>query len=473
MGPGRSSVDFLARTHVAGALFDNGLPNGTEVTQEMDQLFSEFKRMLYSNRDLLLAARRSRSQDGYTTGPLSPCDAAACVFGGVIDLEDGSTLTLVNAYEMAFTPEKIKSAWSKCGYVPATRNGLKSDAVRFEVEDCIDVEIGEDMDPQAVLLEYLEKDNHEVVAKLEEKGYKLAKEGKRFIKRLSVEQIQGREAVRTAPNTRERQDALAKAHRAGQYFHIMNGGGVLNCADLLIGLERKEMAKKADEMRKEKEAILKSSLVLEEAQAVLLKPESSWLRPDFILAIKSKIAEHSNDVPKGGWSKILVKDMKELWITRFKALPGIVVNQWDDEKETELRRLSSGQINSVQETAVYGRSLEKNEQSVIYRFKAMGPESQQRILQECKAYLRSSRMVDPEEEEASISTTSSQNDEEVSVSTTSSQNDEEAAINEPLSPVSTGKGDESSTTSSSAEEVQDADKVHVVPQPRRSHRHLV
>ena len=52
-GPGRMNKDFLAIARSHGFYFLPGLPNGTELGQEMDQAFAEFKAILEENRDLL------------------------------------------------------------------------------------------------------------------------------------------------------------------------------------------------------------------------------------------------------------------------------------------------------------------------------------------------------------------------------------------------------------------------------------
>ena len=52
-GPGRMNKEFLAIARSHGFYFLPGLPNGTELGQEMDQVFAEFKGILEENRDLL------------------------------------------------------------------------------------------------------------------------------------------------------------------------------------------------------------------------------------------------------------------------------------------------------------------------------------------------------------------------------------------------------------------------------------
>ena len=50
---GRISVDFVSGVFLNGFRFFPGLPNGTEAGQEMDQLFTAFQQVLYSNQDKL------------------------------------------------------------------------------------------------------------------------------------------------------------------------------------------------------------------------------------------------------------------------------------------------------------------------------------------------------------------------------------------------------------------------------------
>jgi hypothetical protein len=58
-GPGRMATEFLAETADEGMYFFPGLPNATEIGEEMDQLFAAFKTCTYKNRDKLYGARVS------------------------------------------------------------------------------------------------------------------------------------------------------------------------------------------------------------------------------------------------------------------------------------------------------------------------------------------------------------------------------------------------------------------------------
>ena len=52
-GPGRMNKEFLAIARSHGFYFLPGLPNGTALGQEMDQVFAEFMAILEENRALL------------------------------------------------------------------------------------------------------------------------------------------------------------------------------------------------------------------------------------------------------------------------------------------------------------------------------------------------------------------------------------------------------------------------------------
>lgn len=56
-GPGRFGVEFNAQARLDGFYHFPGTPNGTEVGQEMDQLFAYLKSLIYSNMDRIEKGR--------------------------------------------------------------------------------------------------------------------------------------------------------------------------------------------------------------------------------------------------------------------------------------------------------------------------------------------------------------------------------------------------------------------------------
>ena len=81
-GPGRQTSQFLSRAKVEGIDIAPGLPNGTEMGQEMDQLFGPFKNSIYRNRKKLINEK----------GKLNKSDIGHIVFGGDVTLDDGKII---------------------------------------------------------------------------------------------------------------------------------------------------------------------------------------------------------------------------------------------------------------------------------------------------------------------------------------------------------------------------------------------
>ena len=253
-----TGIEFLSRTHIVGASFFPGMPNSTEIMQEMDQVFGQFKTAIYNNRTSLYEARMNARG---LSANLTHVDIGWLIFGGNITIApsqgspNGSVLPLVNAFTKYLSHEHLLKAYKKCGYYPATRAPLRSERMRYEIVECglddspdLDSELDIAERATIELLEWFETKNHEIVEKLVSKGYKLATEARRFVNRITKEQVNARDALRTEPGTRERQDALAKARYSGDHFFI--DGGVMNSADLLIGKARQQMTQSAKMMQK-------------------------------------------------------------------------------------------------------------------------------------------------------------------------------------------------------------------------------
>ena len=127
-GPGRMYPELQQRLRARGFHMFPGVPNGTEVGQEMDQLHAYCKSLSYKNREELIKARTAANPDN--TSPLSLADVGWLIFGGKVPLSDGSSVTLVPAFNMAFDKAHLDRAKAKCGYYPSTRAALKSAKVR-------------------------------------------------------------------------------------------------------------------------------------------------------------------------------------------------------------------------------------------------------------------------------------------------------------------------------------------------------
>ena len=122
-GPGRWDEYFRTVARSYGVYFYPGLPNGTELGQEMDQLYSLAKTLMEKNCDKLW---RARCEFLASKAQTTTWDLPWIVFGGEIELENGKKVQLSNAFNEAFAPARLDRAATKCGYVPATRCLLNS-----------------------------------------------------------------------------------------------------------------------------------------------------------------------------------------------------------------------------------------------------------------------------------------------------------------------------------------------------------
>ena len=252
-----AGIEFLSRTRIEGAYFFPGMPNATEVLQEMDRMFSAWKAGVYRNRQALWEAMPRE---------LRITDIGLLIFGGEIPIEgndddddddsNGNMLVLEDTVELYLSSDHMKSALLKCGFIPATRSALSSDRMRVEIKDAelnVDVDHSDiDLVSDAIneLIEHFEIRNHRLVEMLVEKGYYYSVDARRFVKRITKEQTAGRDAhICTKLGTRERQDLLAKTNIAGIFFQITEGGWVKNSSDFLLGRERKLMKDAAVKMK--------------------------------------------------------------------------------------------------------------------------------------------------------------------------------------------------------------------------------
>ena len=353
------------------------------------------KGSVYRNRAELYKARFKVHGARAT---LTQHDIGHIIFGGTVEIMDEvgdgathvvATVELEKAFELYMSPEHIQAAREKCGYCPATRRSLESDRVRHEVIENYDGEVDPEADTYGLLLDTLESQNHACVARLVEKGYFLASEGKRYVKRITASQIEGRDAHKTLPNTRERQDALMACSTAGQFFWFTDGGYVMNCTDMLLARERREMKVRAKPMETQKKLLAKYASIVADAKNVFAKPYGKWTGSDFKTAIKYKQGHNPQQVVKGmhSWG---VSKLKEFYESTYKGKGrSDPTEEWTPAMETELSRLLNGEINDVQESVIYSRALKTQNAFLATKLKTMTSSRRKQILGEVFAGLPS------------------------------------------------------------------------------------
>ena len=254
----------------------------------------------------------------------------------------------------------IASARKKCGYVPATRASLKSNKLRHELIETPQGEIDLDsVDPTSLLLHNIELLNHQMVARLEGKGYTLAKDLKRSASRVSAAAVTSRQNAVTEPGTTARQKLLMKATTAGSFFKVTNGGIPMNCDDCLIALEMKCYEKDIAKLEKQKANAGSYKKLEDNADEVLQKKGSDytkWNKGDLVNMIRWKDPERTLT----GLRKQDPQDLKILWDTTISAMEP-PTSRWrkKDQKLLEKMKngLETGDVGPVDKTGIYKRAV--------------------------------------------------------------------------------------------------------------------
>lgn len=370
-GPGRSGDIFLVDVRRDGLVSFPGLPNGSEDTQEADQLIAAIKAGVYRNRDSLYAAR-------CTVGCKNPDvrhdDLPLLLMGGTVEIEDGTVVELENSYLNGLTREKIKRAKDKCGYHPSTHAALSNERIRISIgeEDAPN----ECPDPYGELCATLEAQNKKDVEFLEQRGYKKASTLRRELLRVTTEQSEGRERGVSFPDgSRELQDALAKTKRPGEFFRLTNGGAPMNCDMVLIGKARQEMLRLADKEEARKHKIEAWQKHREVAYAIFETDGVDVAPTDLIVpTLKSLIRFKQGPYPKApNNEKVTVSKgpLIELWISKYHQLPEPKVEDWTDADDENIETLRAGDVGRLEETELYKRSYQREQECLATRLGAL------------------------------------------------------------------------------------------------------
>ena len=387
MGPGRFNQMFLAQTSELGLKIFPGLPNGTEVCQELDQNFSAMKTKIYSNRDMLYHARCRIL--GIANAKVSFEDAGYLLFGGNVRITNHHTgetesIELPFSYITGLSRANLQSSRRKCGYWPATRASLFSDQVAVDLlleepssgntsadEDGLSEE--DLVDPFQSLLKETRDLNHEVVERLVRKGYKLAVEAKRNLEEVNADDVQSAmELVYTEPHTRERQDQLQTVSRAGQFFKYTFGGDILNSSDFLIAMERKSMKKEYEKLKKRKQLVLSyHNDIVPAARLVFEKSYHKWTTQNFFHAIKYKQGIDVSCKEEKIVTSMKKPHLKKVYEEFYQGCKrSTLVKEglkWGEEQEHRLNNCERGVIDDLRETAIFGKAIDANNEYVVAR----------------------------------------------------------------------------------------------------------
>ena len=301
-------------------------------------------------------------------------DLPIIIFGGEFTRSDGTIVQFDNAFDRAFSPKHLKRARGKTGYCPATRIALMDPKCRHGIDDAEVDHLNGLPKSNLELLEYIhdleddllmccEEDktssykvflsevlelNSSSVQKLQDSGFD---EAHLLLKTIHEDEDSEEEAENvniTVPGSRARQDLLEKAHTAGKFFRITNGGTSMSCDDMLIAIARKGIRKKAKKMlamKKEMDARLK---IVSEAESIMEKggPDKA---PEYRTCIRWKV---------GGVAKVKGKlnALKAKWKKVKNKQPPTNEKFWTDEKEELLQSFKNGDCGRLEDTFLFKRA---------------------------------------------------------------------------------------------------------------------
>jgi hypothetical protein len=155
-GPGRLDEGALADSRSRGIYLFPGVQNTTQVTQETDQSYGQFKSDVISNIAALttdLVREYSRHLTHHQADPIN-CRAPSKMpqlgrehYGLILSGRNANQAkglsSLHPAFHNAFCQTKNLAAWAKVGAAPMTRHAMRHASVRSEVmreDNCILVE---------------------------------------------------------------------------------------------------------------------------------------------------------------------------------------------------------------------------------------------------------------------------------------------------------------------------------------------
>lgn len=349
-GPGRMNESMLAFMRTRGYYLFPGVPNTTQVTQETDQNYESFKRAYRVNLDDLCKYRFAQGQGQKNTVNMS--DIWLLVFGGAVS----PNLSLSNAFEAAFSTDRILWAWNKVGACPLTRACLLSSSVRHEVvvdaNGCVDV----DVDPVATQLLALEEKNKMCCQVLQAMGC--------AVKHLTITAPRTGKKVAPQRNTEELtaelQEQLAAASSAGEHFKLR--GGTLSADDYFIGKERTRRKEAIASLQAKKARVEEFTRLATEAATIMESNKVAEKGPSGLTNdCLKKLIKWKQFYSKQP-SRMPPRKQEMLELYNQHPLPA-AEEEWTEENQQELETLQSSAVD-ITHTMV-GQEHSKNVQLIV------------------------------------------------------------------------------------------------------------
>ena len=231
-------MDLLVEARFRGLYIFPGLPNATAVQQETDRNYGPFKGVIRRNLDAI-ASRCFTIKEPIS---LSASTIGLIIFGGVCPQ---TGVVCKDAVAEAFSVESNLASWAAVGAVPLTMKCLSDDNVRHNGND--------KNDPEYDKYQIIQSKNDFSCAQLSTMGY----DADLLKTEFNEDRIRAAAAEEeldlsvTVANTRERQEALAKATTHGKKFYV-TGGEHITSDDMFIAAEMGNRKREIAEMEKDK-----------------------------------------------------------------------------------------------------------------------------------------------------------------------------------------------------------------------------
>jgi hypothetical protein len=208
------------------------------VQQETDRNYSLFKKVVRRN----LAALATSCYAQKKPIPLSVSSFGLVIYGGVCPQ---TSVVCEDAIAEAFSVDRNLECWDAVGAVPLTMKCLSDDNVRHNGND--------KNDPEYDKYQIIQSKNDFSCAQLSTMGY----DADLLKTEFNEDRIRAAAAEEeldlsvTVANTRERQEALAKATTYGKKFYV-TGGEHITSDDMFIAAEMGNRKREIAEMEKDK-----------------------------------------------------------------------------------------------------------------------------------------------------------------------------------------------------------------------------
>jgi hypothetical protein len=311
-------MPMLAELRSLGVYLFPGVQNTTQITQETDQNYGEFKSLLRKHIQQLMNEMYfkyhqqliEKQNTGVNVPSAPPClnrsHYGLLLSGRHADEENGVT-EIPPIFHHSFSKEKNLRSWAACGAVPCTRQAQYHRTVRHELEP-----MGEQDDNKnrlllhaEIMIEYrgdnfnwasknmkeIKALNHASCQWLQEKGYNgKALKTKANVRPNSLHNSRIAEATTAEEHIKA---IVASGISLSSLFHTI-GPSCLSVDEIFVAFEYRERLKAYENEKKEYTKVLKAKSVEDKAKAMIALNKSTYNKTEILAILRWKLGEAYN-----------------------------------------------------------------------------------------------------------------------------------------------------------------------------------